>query len=320
MKATTARSLPKSGMLIGIGCLTVTAFGWGINWPMTKLLLTECPPLMARGIAGMVAGGVLATFAVARRESLAVPAQGRLRLVRAALLNVSAWMGLTTLSLTWLPAGEAAILAYTMPMWTALFARPILGERLGPARVMALAAGLCGVAILVGANGLSLSAAEFPGVGIALSAAVLFGLGTVLSKREPIAMPGLALTAWQVGIGCLPLLLASIFLERADLLRMSWFGWIALLYTATMSMGVCYVTWFAALRRLKAGTAALGTLLTPIIGVVSSSLTIGEPLRSPQVASLALIVGGIVLATRQDIRSRDVKSELVSTLFKTGSL
>jgi drug/metabolite transporter (DMT)-like permease len=127
---------------------------------------------------------------------------------------------------------------------------------------------------------------------------MLFALGTVLCKRRPLNMTPIAMTAWQVGIGCIVLLGASFVLEHPHLLAMHWFGWAALSYTAAVSLGICYITWFAALRRLEAGTAAIGTLLTPIIGVVASAIALGEPLLFPQFASLALVVTGIILAVR----------------------
>jgi probable blue pigment (indigoidine) exporter len=285
--------------LIGLGCLVVTALGWGLNWPATKFLLEQCPPLTARGIAGVVAGLALAGIAIARGETLAVPPRLRLRLVASALLNVSAWMGLTTLSLLWLNAGEAATLAYTMPVWAALLAWPILGEQLGLHRIVALMLGISGVAVLLGGNVFQAETDKLPGVAIALAAAMLFALGTVLSKRWPLVMDPIAMTAWQVGIGCTVLLAASLVLEHPHLLEMHWFGWVALSYTAVVSLGICYLMWFAALRRLEASTAAIGTLLTPIVGVLASAIALGEPLLFPQFASLALVVSGIVLAVRQ---------------------
>lgn len=285
--------------LIGLGCLVVTAFGWGLNWPATKFLLEQCPPLTARGIAGLVAGLALAGIALARGETLTVPPRLRLRLVASALLNVSAWMGLTTLSLLWLNAGEAATLAYTMPVWAALLAWPILRERLGLHRIMALVLGISGVAVLLGGNVFHAETDKLPGVAIALTAAMLFALGTVLSKRWPLVMDPIAMTAWQVGIGCTVLLVASLVLEHPHLLEMHWFGWAALTYTAVVSLGICYLMWFAALRRLEASTAAIGTLLTPIVGVLASAIALGEPLLLPQFVSLALVVSGIMLAVRQ---------------------
>jgi drug/metabolite transporter (DMT)-like permease len=77
-------------------------------------------PLSARGTAGVTAAVALALLAVLRGERLLVPARSAGRLVVAAALNVTAWMGLTTLSLLWLNAGQGALLAYTMPIWAML--------------------------------------------------------------------------------------------------------------------------------------------------------------------------------------------------------
>ena len=273
--------------LVGLGCLVVTALGWGLNWPATKFLLQQCPPLTARGIAGIVASLVLGAVAVSRGETLIVPRHLWWQLGGAAMLNVTAWMGLTTLSLVWLNAGEAATLAYTMPVWAALLAWPLLREQLVLRRIVALVLGICGIAVLLGGDGLSVDVAKLPGVVIALAAAILFALGTVVSKRWPLDMAPIAMTAWQVGIGCVALLAASFILEHPHLFEMRWFGWAALSYTAAVSLGICYITWFAALRRLDAGqqSECCSRRSSAWLPQVSTR----EPLLFPQVASLGLV-------------------------------
>jgi drug/metabolite transporter (DMT)-like permease len=288
----------RRGRLIGLGCVLLTAMGWGLNWPATKFLLTTCPPLLARGASGVVASLVLFGFATSLGETLVVPRYLWGRLVMAALLNVSAWMGLTTASLVWLPAGQAATLAYTMPVWAALLAWPILDERLAPRQIGAIVLGILGVVVLVGGTTLRVDAARVPGIALALAAALLFACGTVLSKRLPIPLPHMALTAWQVLLGCIPLLVAGLLFEQPHLSALPAIGWIALAYTAFISMGMCYLLWFAAVRRLRAASAAIGTLLTPVIGVAASAVTLGEPLQLSQVASLGLVATGIVLAVK----------------------
>ncbi len=285
--------------LIGFGLLLGTALGWGLNWPATKYLLQACPPLTARGLSGIVAAAALAGLAWSRGESLILPRGQYGRLVVAALLNVSAWMGLTTVSMVWLPAGEAATLAYTMPVWAALLAWPLLGERLTPRRALALGLGLCGVGLIAGGVRLNLDSSRLPGLVAVLLGAVLFAFGTVLSKRYPIAMRPVALTAWQVGLGCLPLLLAGILFEHAHLLALPAIGWVALGYTAAVSLGLCYLAWFAALRRLDAGMATIGMLLTPIIGVLASAIALGEPLLPRQLGALLMVLVGMALASRK---------------------
>ncbi len=285
--------------MVGLACVVLTAFGWGLNWPATKFLLATCPPLSARGVSGLTASGILFLVAAAMGESLAVPRALWGRLAVAAVLNVSAWMGLTTVSLEWLPAGQAATLAYTMPVWTTLLAWPMLGERPAPRQIGAVVLGICGVVILAGSTIFHFDTARLLGVAIALSAAVLFAFGTVLSKRMPIPLPRVALTAWQVFLGCIPLLIAGLVFEQADFAAMPAVGWVALGYTAFVSMGACYLLWFAAVRRLTASTAAIGTLLTPVVGVAASTIALGDELVLSQLVSLALVVVGIALASRR---------------------
>ena len=56
--------------------------------------------------------------------------------------------------------------------------------------------------------------------------------------------------------------------------------------------------WFAALERLPASVAAIGTMLVPVIGVTAEALALGEPLGPPQIAALACTVAGVALAAR----------------------
>jgi drug/metabolite transporter (DMT)-like permease len=109
--------------------LAITSVGWGFNWPVTKLLLGELPPLTLRGVTGVIGALLLAVLALARRESLHVDRALWPRFTLAALLNVTGWMVLMGLALLWLPASETALIAYTMPVWASLLALPVLGER-----------------------------------------------------------------------------------------------------------------------------------------------------------------------------------------------
>ena len=128
----------------GIGYLLVASVVWGINWSLMKFLLSEVPPLSARAIAGVIGAVVTIGFTAMRGETLNPPTNGLLRLLIAAALNYTAWAALTAVSLIWLHASETAL-----PIWTALLARPLLGERLTLARGFGMALGLSGVILLV---------------------------------------------------------------------------------------------------------------------------------------------------------------------------
>jgi drug/metabolite transporter (DMT)-like permease len=290
---TAARPDPR-GLLL----LLATVCGWGLNWPAMKLLLAEVPPFSMRVACAALGFAVLAAIAVARGESLRVPRALWPRLCLVSLLNVTAWMGLASFSLLWLAAGEATIVCYTMPVWASVLAWLVLGERMSARRMGALALGITGLVVLVLGRGVDVGVAKLPGVFIGLTAAILFSLGTVVTKRWPLGLPPTSGTAWQMVVGCAPLLVAAILVERPDPAALSALGWALMVYGGIGPLGLCYLAWFGALRRLPASAASMGTLLTPVVGVVTAALFLGEPLGLREVLALSLTAGGVVLAVR----------------------
>ena len=283
---------------LGVLALLVAALGWGFGWVATKLVLQTWTPLFARGLAGVVAAGLLAAVARWRAESLAVHRWAVPPLALAALTNVFAPMGFSAVCLRWLDVGEAALLVYTMPIWATLLAWALLGTRPTPRGFAALTLGLAGVAVLLGAGGTTPGAGKLPGVAFALGAAVLFALGAVLN-RTPLPMPLVSMTAWQVGLGCLPMVAIGLAIESPSVGALDTAGLWAMAYMAVVPMGICYLTWFAALRRLPPAAAAVGTLLVPLTGILSAAALLGEPLGGRQALAMVLTLGGVVLALRK---------------------
>src|SRR5216683_1800585 len=276
---------------VGLMFLVITSVGWGFNWPIMKYLLSELPPLTMRGLTGVVGASLLAGLAILSGQSLRVPRELWPRLLLAAILNVACWMTLMGLALLWLPASEAALIAYTMPVWASLLAWPILGERPNLLRVISLVMAFAGLAAIMGGNGVAASAEKMPGIIMALG-------GTVLAKKLPLTLPPLSAAAWQIGIGSLPVAIVGLFVEKADVAALSNLGWILIVYSTVIQFCVAYVSWFAALSRLPASVAAIGTMAVPVIGVIASAVALHEPLGAGQITALVFTLAGVVLATR----------------------
>ncbi|MFO1111350.1 MAG: DMT family transporter [Bradyrhizobium sp.] len=283
---------------LGLTFLGVTSIGWGLNFPIMKHLLSEWPPLSSRGFSGIVGAAALALVAAQQRQRLSVPPAMRLRLVLVSLLTISSWVAFMGLALVWLDAREAAVLAISVPVWVALLAWPVLGERLTPLRALALMVALGGIFILIGGNSIDTSIGKLPGLLMALAGAVCVGLGTVLTKHFPLEMPPTSLAAWQIGIGCVPVAIAGLLFERPDPAALSAVGWASLIYLTLIQFCLCYVCWFAALERLPAATASIGTLLVPVVGVLSAAVMLHEPFGLREVIALVVALGGVALALR----------------------
>ena len=283
---------------LGLAFLAVTSIGWGLNFPIMKHLLTEWPPLSSRGLSGIVGAGALALIALLQRQSLAVPRKMRLRLVLVSLLTISSWVAFMGLALVWLDAREAAVLAISVPVWVALLAWPILGERLSLLRAIALLVALGGIFILIGGNSIDAGIGKLPGLLMALAGAICVGLGTVLTKHFPLEMAPLPLAAWQIGIGCVPVAIVGLAIEHPALGALSSVGWASMIYLTLIQFCLCYICWFAALERLPAATASIGTLLVPVVGVLSAAAMLHEPFGLREVIALAVALSGVALALR----------------------
>ena len=283
---------------LGFVLLVIASVGWGLNFPIMKHLLTEWPPLSSRGLCGILGAVALAMIAVLRQQSLRVPDKMRLHLVLVSTLTIGGWVAFMGIALLWLNASEAAVLAISIPVWVALLARPILGERLSLVRAVALAVALAGITVLIGGNGVDASVEKLPGIACALAGAVCVALGTVLTKHFPLAMPPLSLAAWQIGIGCVPIAIVGLALEQPQLAALSPVGWASMVYMTLIQFCLCYVCWFAALERLPAATASIGTLLVPVVGVLGASAMLNEPLGLREIAALAFTLGGVAVALR----------------------
>ncbi|CAN5504578.1 EamA family transporter [soil metagenome] len=282
----------------GLLFLAITSVGWGLNWPIMKQILTEWPPLSARGLTGLAGAALLAMLALLKGQSLRVPPGEWPRLLLSAFLNVTTWMTLMGIALLYLPASEAAVIAYTMPVWASVLAWLLLGERMSLTRVLALLLAFAGIAALMGGNGISASMEKMPGIIMVLVGAFAFALGTIVPKRLPMSLPLISSSALQIGIGCVPVALAGLAFEHPRIEALTSLGWALLVYMTVVQFCIAYVCWFAALARLPAGVAAIGTLAVPVIGVVASAIMLHEPLGPGQIAALLLTLGGVVLATR----------------------
>jgi drug/metabolite transporter (DMT)-like permease len=282
----------------GLLFLAVTSIGWGANWAAIKILLREWPPLFSRGVSGVAAAIMLACVAAAFGESLRVPRRAIAPLLLAAFTNVFAWMGFGTMAMKYLAVSEGTLLVYTMPIWATLFAWPILGRRPSLRDIAALLLGLSGLVVLLSAHGIALGPDKLIGIALALASAMLFALGGV-STTLPLPMAPTALVAWQVGLGCLPMIVLGLAFEHPDFGAITVSGATVLIYMVLGPMGVCYLSWFAALRRLPAATAATGTLAVPIIGVIAAAVMLGEPLGLREALAMTLTLAGVALALRK---------------------
>lgn len=268
---------------------------WGLNWPAVKFLLGALPPWTLRALAFALGTVLLAAIARAAGESLDVPKRDRMAIIGASLLTVFGFNLLTAFGQLLTETSKAAIIAFTMPMWAALLSSIFLKEKLGLNRLISLALGMGGLAVLLKSNG-----AEYfdhpAGFVVMLAAAISWAAGTVLMKGHAWSIQPLARATWLVGISAMPAVAGALLFERPwtlDWPPVSTFAVFA--YHVVGPVAICYAAWTVLIGRLPASTAAIGTLLIPVVGVLSSSLLLGDELTLPKLTALGLIVASVAI-------------------------
>jgi drug/metabolite transporter (DMT)-like permease len=281
-------TLPRSTWAL----LAVLTVGWGFNWPMMKLAVIEVPVLSFRTLC--LAVGAAGMFTIARLGGHAViPKRAQwLPLTGSALLNVGAWNVLIAYGVLLVPAGRSVIIAYTMPLWTALLSAWVLHERLTGRRLLGIGLGMAGMLFLIGGDLANLRAAPI-GTLLILGAALAWSGGTVMMKRWPANLPTTAFSGWQMLLGGVPLALAALVFDRGKLHIPSTAACIAVLYNIFIAFILCYWAWFKIVSRASAVVSSLGTLSIPVVGVVSSMLVLGERLSWQEFAALGFVLAAI---------------------------
>lgn len=267
---------------------------WGLNWPAVKFMLTEMPPLTIRAVAFPLAASLLALVALFTKQDLRPSRDDRLPIVVTGLFLIFGFNVLTTFGQLVTETSKAAIIAYTMPAWTAVLAVLFLRERLEMRVVAALIMGMAALALLISEDAAAVTSGK-AGPVILLLAALSWALGNVALKLRRWSLSPLALTVWFFvvsSIACWPLVL--VFEPPWEQAWPSWPVLLAMTYHVLGPMVICYALWTLSLGRLSATTAAIATLTAPIVGVSSAMIILDDPVTWQKVTSLLMVVASIL--------------------------
>ncbi len=295
LAATSVGGLPKAGIFLLIA-LSIT---WGLNWPMMKLALQDIPVWTFRTLCLMVGGSTLLLLTRLSGHAVRLPRRRLVMLGLVALFNVTGWHLCSAYGLLNTGGGRAAIIGYTMPLWTSIFSVMILRTKPSGRQMLALMLGMAALLTLIGEDLRVVGGAPIGALFMTL-AALNWGLGTVLVKKFDWGdMSVLALTGWQQLIGGIPIVIGWMLLEPIP--DVGDFGWPALLglgYVIFVAMVFCHTAYFKLVSLLPAHVAAMGVLAVPVVGVVSSAWILGEAIGLGEVIALALVVSSLCLLVK----------------------
>ncbi len=287
-------AIPRRVALLGTA-LAVVYVVWGSTYLAIAVVVAELPPMLVMAARFLLAGGLLLAVA-SRRGDRAGDRIRPVHLLQATVtggLLLVAGTGLIVLAQTRLSSGLTALLAATVPLFLALFARGIFGERLSSRAWLGLLVGLAGIGVLVDPGGGQLGA-----VLLALAGAASWAAGSMRSRassgpRRPMVAASLEMLAAAGLFALLGLLLGEASgLQLRGVSAAAWFGFAYLTIAGSL---VAYTAYAWLLR--NASTTLVGTYayINPVVAVGLGWLFLGEVVTTRTLLAGALVLGSVVL-------------------------
>lgn len=278
------------------GLLVLLTLMWGVNWPMMKFSLREITPLWFRALTMSGGALMLMLFYLARGSTMRLPRSEWARVAWLALPNIVGWHFFSILGLKELASGRAAILGFTMPVWTVLIGLLLAHDRMTP-RVWISVAGAAAAVALLSAQELAQLAGRPLGIVWMQLAAVSWALGTLLVRRSSTALPVEALTVWMMMVGAAFFWAVAPLAEPApDFATFSAPMWASLAYGVFLNYGWAQVLWFGMARRLPPAASAFSIMAVPLVGTLGATVIVGETPGTLDWLAAAAVVTAIASA------------------------
>ena len=265
---------------------------WGINWPIMKLGVTGYPALTFRALCMVLGLPVLAGVLVVLKVPFKVARRDWPELFKLAVFNMFFWHALAIMAVQSLSSGRAAILGYTMPIFSAVIGALWFGDRLGSRAWAGIAAAALGVALLLWHEFTNMAGRPL-GVMMMLTAAATWAVGTRMLRRTTLPVPTLTIAFWMTALTTVVMTGLAFGLERAAWRWPTPVGWGAVAFNALGVFVFAQAAWFYLVRALPPVASTLSVMLIPVVGVFSGAIWLGEVLHWQDWAAVGLMVGAI---------------------------
>jgi drug/metabolite transporter (DMT)-like permease len=265
------------------------------------------PPWSLRFVGTGIGAATLVAATWLSGRSLKVPPRQFKHIMVAGLFNVAVFNICAAFAQLNGATSRAVVITYSMPIWSSALAWLVLGDRLDTLRVIALGLCICGLGIVVW----PVIAAGAPlGVLFALGCAFAWMTATVYTKWAKIDVDPLVNAAWQLLFGTALITIGMLVVEgHPRVWPISSRAALSILYIGLFGVGLAHFLWWAIIAKLPTVTASIGSLLVPVVGVIASTVILGERPTMTDIAGFALIFAAAACVLLQPSMKHDEMPE-----------
>lgn len=272
--------------------LIVLTLVWGMNWPILKIGVTGYPPITFRSISMWIGWPLLALVLLKMKVSFKVPRAEWKDLLLLAFSNMFVWHVLIILAVQDLSSGRAAILGYTMPIFSAVIGVLLYKSPLRPRAWLGVAFAALAALLLLWHELTHLSGKPL-GVLMALVAAAFWALGTQQIRHTRMTVPTLTIVFWMTVMTTLLMSMLSVVFEKDRWAMPSTTTWGSIVYNALGVFVFAQAAWLGLARTLPPLASSLSVMFIPVLGVFAGAWWLGEVLHWQDWMAVLLVVAAI---------------------------
>lgn len=262
---------------------------WGMNWVVMKTANTFFPPITF--VAYRFLFGALVLLSVWFWLHLPLPKKKYwpwiflTGILQMGLNNIAAQTSMLTLG-----AGMVSVLNYSMPIFAAVMAHFLLGERLTWRKGAGIVLAIAGMAVLMDVH----AGGDVTAICIGLLSAVFWGLASIFVKLKLSDVNAISLTTWQMVCASLSLLAYTAIVPQGEVI------WntesvLCLIYNGVLASALAFFLWSWILQHIEVSKASVAVLAVPVVGVVGGILCLGEPMTLHIFFGMIMIMAGIYI-------------------------
>jgi drug/metabolite transporter (DMT)-like permease len=271
-------------------------FFWGSSYLFIKIgVEAGLTPFTLVALRLLVGSLLLGTVvAVARERPPRDPAMyGRIAIL--AFFAIALPFVLITVAEEQVPSSLAATLTAPVPLFAILFAAALLAERITIAKIVGIAVGLVGVAILMGFDVAQLGQTDVTPQLILVAAAVSYGFGGVFARRYVTGLRPMVTAFVEVTTAMLMAAACALLFENPIQLitTIQLPALEAVIWLGLFGSGLAYLAFFRLINAWGPTRTALVAYLLPVWGIALGFVILNEPIQPGLVLGTALVIGGI---------------------------
>lgn len=264
---------------------------WASAFTSARVIVQYAPPLYALAIRFLISGIVGIAIAWAMGQSWHLTRRQWIATLVFGVSQNALYLGLNFVAMQTIEASLAAIVASTMPLLVAFSSWAVFGQKIRPLGIAGLAAGVLGVALIMGAR--LQGQVDMFGLGLCVIGVVSLTVATLSVRGASTGGNFLMIVGLQMLVGSAVLWVPALAFETFEV-TWTWQLIVAFIYTVIVPGLGATLIWFYLVDRIGATPAAVFHFLTPFFGVATASLLLGEELGSMDVIGVLIITAGIL--------------------------